>query len=109
MDQHFQMMRCHLKARARTQCGGRGFFGEVLRGKELQKWAAVERSPPGFGGSKLGAASLRRRRIQTALFLVLKRTRQHVGRHERQAIDALVCQESGYFLLQALGPVYSPQ
>lgn len=42
------------------------------------------------------------RRIQTALFLVLRGSRQHVGSHERQAIDALVCQESSFVLLQAL-------
>ena len=52
-----------------------------------------------------GAVSVRPRKIQTAVFLVFERPRQHVGSHEQHEIDALFGLQTSSILL---GPLYVP-
>jgi hypothetical protein len=54
-------------------------------------------------------ASVRPRKIRTAVFLVFERPRHHVGSREQHEIDALFGLETGSVLLGSLYAIYSPQ
>ena len=55
------------------------------------------------------AGSLCSRKIQTALFLVFSHARQHLGNHERQAINAFSALQNSFVPLWALYAIYFSQ